>query len=321
MKNLHLDLVRITEGAAIAAAKHVGTGDKELVDKAATESMRHRLNQIDFAGKIVICEGAKDGAPMLMKEEWLGLRGHLFQEAPASAPEALEYENKGYYFDLACDPVDGTTQVSKGGYEAISVLAIAKQNSFYYPPTFYMRKLAVGPAIRNKVELSITDSISRTMKLVASALGRDISKITACVLDRPRHGDLIAELRQLGCRIKLIQDCDITAAIATCLPESGIDILMGIGGSPEGIISASALKCMGGDFQVQLCGKDGVDTRSDVLRIDDLVKSHTVFCATGVTNGSILKGVRFTANGPVTNSVLMRSESGTIRFIEAMHGN
>lgn len=319
MNHIHLEMIRITEAGAIAASKYIGCGDKYAADHAATEAMRHRFNKIDFAAKVVVCEGVKDNAPCLAPNEWLGLRADDYKQPPASAAEAVEYSKKGRCYDLAVDPLDGTTQTARGGYEAISVLALTEENGFYCPPTFYMKKLAVGAAVKNKVVLSITDPVTRTIQLVASALDREINEITVCVLDRPRHIDLIAELRKLGCRIKLIADCDVTGAIATCLPESGVDILMGIGGAPEGVISAAALKCMKADFQCQLCDKDGNLTDGKVLSINDLVKGHAIFCATGVTKGSILKGVRFTANGPITNSVLMRSESGTIRFIEAMH--
>jgi len=323
MKSIHLEMIRVTEAAAIAASKFVGRGDKYHADEAATDAMRSRLNKIDFAGRIVIGEGEKDEAPGLFNGEYVGKLRSKFQEAAASAGEMLNHESQRIpCFDIATDPIEGTTPTSKGGYEAISVMCMADEGCLAdVNDTFYMYKLVVGPEIAERVDVSLLDSPSRTAKLVATALRKKVSYVTVCVLDRPRHEDLIKELREVGCRIKLIQDCDVTGAIATCLPDSGIDIMMGIGGSPEGVIAAAALKCLGGIIQGQLYNKDFTPAKGKYYTTENLVKSDCIFCATGITPGSILKGVRYIANKPVTNSVLMRSESGTIRFIESHHGN
>lgn len=310
MSNIHFDIIRATEAAAIAASMEVGRGDKNAADYAATCAMRDRLNKIDFAGKVVIGEGQKDEAPCFDIGEPVGAlwRDGDDEEMP--------------YYDLAIDPIEGTTPTSKGGYEAMSVIAAGSKNSLFSSTQYYMNKLAVGPQVCSKVELNIGDSLSRTIKLVSLALSKESSKLTVCMLDRPRHADTIAYLRRLGCRIKLIQDCDVSAAIATALPESGIDIYLGTGGAPEGVISAVALKCMRGEFQGQLADKDGNLLDNKVYHMGDLAKGDVIFGCTGITDGSLLKGVRYTSYGrSETHSLLMRSSSGTVRWIKAEHGN
>lgn len=311
MKHIHLDLVRVTEAAAIEASHYVGRGDKIAADKAATDAMRDRLNRIDFAGQVAIGEGEKDGAPGLFKGDKVGTDWYIMDKPPGPV--------RGPLYDIAVDPLDGTTQTSRGGNEAMSVIAVGNEGCLLDTGSWYMHKLAYGPAVA-KTGIDIRMSIGERVCAIAFGLEKDISRVTVCVLDRPRHANLINELREAGCRIKLIQDCDITAALATAIPTSGIDAYMGIGGSPEGVIGAAALKCMGGGFQGWLCDKEGNST-GGALTTEDLARGDVIFCATGVTDGSLLKGVRWTANGPETQTVTMRSESGTVRWISTVHGN
>ena len=304
MKEIQLEIVRVTEAAAIAGSAWIGSGDKKSADKAATDAMRERLNRIDFAGRVVIGEGIKDESAGLFTGERVGMH-RLGSE---------------YFYDLAIDPIEGTRPVANSGPEALSVLAVAEKDSLFSPREFYMHKLACGPAISRKTQLMITDPLSRTIELVAKATGKEKTQIVVSVLDRPRHEKIISELRALGVRIKLIQDCDVSAGIATASSESGIDLLYGIGGAPEGIITACAIKCLKGDFQAQLMGQDGV-VDSKVYQMNDLVKGSCVFAATGITDGSLLRGVRYTQEGPHTHSVFMSSTSGTVRWLTSQHGN
>lgn len=307
MKPLHLEMVRVTEAAAIAASTQVGLGDKIAADHAAVSAMNHRLNKINFAGEVVIGEGEKDGAPGLFTGERVGA--------------GWQSGNQEIY-DIAVDPLDGTTQTAKGGYEAMSVMAIGSQGSLLKSDGWYMNKLAVGPEVARRVKLDIREDVEDIIRKVSLATAKDIRRVTVCVLDRPRHNALVKRLRTIGCRIKLIQDCDVSAAIATAICESGIDLYMGVGGAPEGVIGAAALKCLRGDFQGIMCDKEGnYTTDSIVYQMEDLAKGDVIFCATGVTDGSMLKGVRWTSSGPATHSLLMRSESGTVRWIAAHHGN
>jgi fructose-1,6-bisphosphatase II len=270
MKALHLEIIRATEAAAIASSSWVGRGDKVAADNAATEAMAARLNSIDFAGKVVIGEGKKDGAPGLFTGDCLG----------------LNWNTKGTpIFDIAVDPLDGTTQTSKGGPEAMSVLAVGNEGSLLESEGWYMKKLAYGPKIKAKANINILDTLKLTLLKAANALEKDISKLTVCVLDRPRHSSIILDLRLFGCRIKLIQDCDVSAAIATAIPDSGIDLYMGVGGAPEGVIGAAALKCLRGGFQGMMCDNAGSVYDSKVLEMEDLAKGDVIFCATGVTDG------------------------------------
>lgn len=307
MLNVTLDSLRATEAAALAASQWVGTGDKLSADKAATEAMRDRLNRIDFAARIVIGEGKKDESFGLFSGETVGRR----------------VRDPGVSLcDLAVDPIDGTRPTVTSGPEALSVLAVGEPNGLFATEAFYMNKLAYGPEIASRVTLRLTDPIEKTIELVSGATGKDSSRIVVCILDRPRHDDVIKRLRKLGTRIKLIQDCDISGAIATCLPDSGIDLLYGVGGAPEAVITACAMKCLKGGFLAQIAADDGKVIESGrVYAIDDMVRGECAFAATGITNGSLLKGVRFTRRGPVTTSVVMRSESGTVRWVTAHHGN
>jgi fructose-1,6-bisphosphatase class II len=312
VKPLHLEMIRVTEAAAIAASAQVGRGDKIVADHAAVAAMKNRLDKIDFAGEIVIGEGEKDNAPGLFMGEKVGdaWNKHMMFMPP----------DLGIY-DIAVDPLDGTTQTAKGGYEAMSVMAVGNKNSLLKSDGWYMKKLAVGPEIASRVKLDINAEVEETISKISLAIAKDVTKVTVCVLDRPRHEDLIVRLRKLGCRIKLIQDCDVSAAIATAISESGIDVYLGVGGAPEGVIGAAALKCLRGDFQGVICNKEGKVECDKVFQMEDLANGDVIFCATGVTDGSLLKGVRWTAGGPITHSLLMRSESGTVRWISAHHGN
>lgn len=312
MDTFHLDLVRVTEAGAIAAGEWVGRGNKEEADKAAVEAMRERLNRLPFHAEIAIGEGKKDKSHGLFKGEQVG--------DLATGGEAQ--------YSIAVDPIEGTTPTAKGGYEAMSVLALARRGQFFETECFYMDKLAVGPrahdwAKANGNAFSLKDPIDVTMKKLAEAMGKPVTRLTACLLDRPRHAHLIKQLRVLGCKIKLIQDCDVSAALAVCRPTGGIDITLGIGGAPEGVISAASLKCMGGFLQCQLYNKKGEEAvlaDDKILEIDELAKGDVMFCATGITNGSLLRGVAF-GERLVTYSVAMRSISGTVRWITTEHGN
>jgi len=303
MKLLGLDLVRSTEDAALAASAWIGSGDKLKADKAATEAMRNRLNKTEFAGQIVIGEGKKDESYGLYCGERVG-------NVDCTKP-----------LDIAVDPIEGTRPTVTSGPEAMSTIAMAESNCMFNTEEYYMNKLAYGVSIAKTVELNINDPIENTIKLASLANGKKITDIMVCILDRPRHAEVVERMRKMGVRIKLIQDCDVSGAIAACLPDTGIDLLYGVGGAPEAILTACAVKCLGGGFQAQLADKNGKVIDNKVYDQNDLVKGHCVFAATGITDGSLLKGVRFSEFGPVTNSVFMRSESGTVRWLTSSHGN
>ncbi len=305
MINHVLDLLRSTEAAAIRASQWIGTGDKLAADKAATDAMRDRMNKIDFTARILIGEGKKDGSFGLFGGEIVGLHA-AFGGKPI--------------YDLAVDPIDGTRPTVTSGPEALSVVAVAEMGALFTTEAHYMNKLAYGPEIASRLELSLTDPVERTIELVSAVTRKDPSNIVVCLLDRPRHEKIIATLRAMRVRIKLIQDCDISGAIATCLPESGIDLLYGTGGAPEAVITACAMKCLLGGFQAQVVKPDG-SFDPHVYDIQEMVSGECAFVATGITTGSLLKGVRFTSRGPVTHSVAMRSESGTVRWMSTYHGN
>jgi fructose-1,6-bisphosphatase II len=300
MKAISLDLVRVTEAAAIMASAWIGSGNKNSADRDATDAMRARLNGMDFGGRVIIGEGIKDKSPGLFRGEKVGLH-----------PE--------HTYDIAVDPIDGTTPTVSSGPEAMSVIAVAHANTMFCTDEFYMHKLACGPRIASKVKLSLADDLEKTLHAAAEAAGKPVTRVMVCILNRPRHEGFIKKMRALGVRIKLIQDCDISGAIATCQPDSGIDLLYGVGGAPESVLTACAMKCLKGDFQAQLW-KDG-EVSGQVYGCEDLVRGPCAFAATGITNGSLLRGVRFTDQGPVTNSVFMRSESGTVRWLTTIHGN
>ena len=306
MRDISIDLIRVTEAAAISASRWIGGGDKLSADKAATDAMRDRLNKMDFCGRVVIGEGEKDESYGLYQGEYVGKQ---------------ELSPKTKLYELAIDPIEGTTPTVTSGPEAISTLAVAYEGSMFSTSRFYANKLAYGPNIKKKVDLFLEDPLEKTISLVSKATGKSHEKITVCILNRPRNNDAVNELRKMGVRIKLIDDCDVSGAVAACLPESGVDLLFGIGGAPEAVISACAIKCLGGDFQARVTSRPDWQPEGPVLGLEDLVKGECVFVATGITSGSILKGVRHTGKGTITNSVFMRSESGTIRWLEVNHGN
>ena len=306
MKNLHLDLVKVTESGAVAAAQWVGRGNKEEADKAATEAMRERLNLMDFYAQIAIGEGIKDDSFGLYQGEIVGL-------AQMEVPQ----------YSIAIDPIEGTTPTAKGGYEAMSVIALANSGAMYQTENFYMDKIAVGPQVVEYTDrINFDRTAHQNVRMVAAALGKTPEHVTVCVLDRPRTQPLIEELRKIGCRIKFISDCDVTACIATCVPDSGIDMYWSIGGAPEAVIAAAAMKCMRGKLLCQeITNVDTLSRADKIFEIEDLVKGPCMFSGTGITDGKLLKGVRFTSGGPVTESITMRSESGTIRRMITQHGN
>ena len=297
-RNLALELIRVTETAALAAAPWVGRGQKDLADKAAVEAMRKMINTVDMAGVVVIGEGEKDNAPMLHNGESVGN-----QEGPAC--------------DVAVDPIDGTSLTANGMNGAISVIALAPRGSMYDPKTsFYMNKIVTGHQAANVID--ITATTAQNIAAVAKAKNLSISDITVVVLNRPRHDQLIKEIRESGARIRLIQDGDVAAAIETARPNTGIDLLMGIGGTPEGVITAAAMICLGGAIQGQL----HIDGKSSgpILTTRDLVNSDDVFlAATGITDGELVKGIRYTSFGAVSQSIVMRGKSKTVRVIETEH--
>ncbi|MGW1743797.1 class II fructose-bisphosphatase [Nocardia sp. NPDC001965] len=308
-RNLALELVRVTEAGAMAAGRWVGKGDKEGGDGAAVDAMRQLVSSVSMSGIVVIGEGEKDEAPMLYNGENVG---------DGTGPEV----------DFAVDPIDGTTLMSKGSPGAISVLAVAERGAMFDPSAvFYMEKIAVGPDAADVIDISLP--IRENIRRVAKAKKASVSDITVCVLDRPRHGELIQQIRDAGARIRLISDGDVAGAIAAARPDSGTDVLVGIGGTPEGIIAAAAMRCMGGALQGKLAPKDdeerqkAIDAGHDldrVLSTEDLVAGENVFfCATGVTDGDLLRGVRYYGGGASTHSIVMRSKSGTVRMIDAYH--
>jgi fructose-1,6-bisphosphatase II len=297
-RNLALELVRVTETAALAAAPWVGRGEKDLADGAAVKAMRAMINTVDMSGIVVIGEGEKDQAPMLHNGEHVG-------------------NGDGPTCDVAVDPIDGTSLTAQGMNGAISVIALAPRGSMFDPQdSFYMNKIVTGPEAASVID--ITASVATNIAAVAKAKSMKVSDITVVVLNRPRHHGLIEEIRATGARIKLIQDGDVAAAIETARPDTGIDLLMGIGGTPEGVITAVAMICLGGAIQGQL-HKDGV-TESRVLTTADLCNSDDVFLsATGITDGELVQGVRYTKFGATSNSLVMRGKSKTVRLIQTEH--
>lgn len=308
-RNLALELIRVTEAAAISAAREQGRGDKIAVDQAAVDAMRQVLARTDLDGVVVIGEGEKDEAPMLFNGEQVG---------NGNPPQV----------DVAVDPVDGTTLTAEGREGALAVIALAEKGSMYAPGSLvYMDKIAVGPEAAGTIDINAP--VRYNLEQVAKSVGKEINELTVIILDRPRNGGYIAQVREAGARISLIGDGDIQAAISTCIHGNGIDVALGIGGSPEAVTTACAMAAMRGEIQCKLWPRDesereyAIDNGLDldqVLTTRDLVDSdNTYFAATGVTSGPLLKGVRFGADHTVTHSLVMRSQSGTVRFIEAQH--
>lgn len=307
-RNLALETVRVTEAAAIAAARTVGLGDEKFSDKAAVEAMRAAFNRIDMKGKVVIGEGERDEAPMLYIGEVVG---------SGNGPEV----------EIAIDPLEGTTICAHGLPNSISVAAMAESGGFLHAPDVYMRKIAVGPEAKGAIDLK--QSVTWNLEQVAKKKGCKVAELTVVMLDRPRHADIMVEIRKLQCRIRLIQDGDVSAAIATAEADTGIDVMIGTGGAPEGVIAAAALRCVGGDFQGQLvfrnddekgrARKMGITDFDRIYKLEELASGDVMFAATGVTTGTFLQGVNFFKNGCITHSVVMRSATGTIRHMTAKH--
>ncbi len=308
-RNLALELVRVTEAAAMAAGRFMGRGDKEAADQAAVNAMRIVLQTVYMNGVIVIGEGEKDNAPMLYNGEQVG-------------------NGLGLEFDVAVDPIDGTRPLAFGRSNSIATVAIAPRGSMFDPgPFVYMNKIAVGPEAKGKINIEL--SITENLKAIAKAKRKDVDDLTTIILDRDRHKDMIAEIRKAGARIRQIPDGDVAAALMTAWPDSGVDVLFGVGGTPEGVLAACALRAMGGEIQGKLYARDDDELRrgreagfdfDKVLTMDDLVSSEDVFfAATGITDGEFLKGVRYFGDGASTDSLVVRGLTGTVRQITATH--
>jgi len=308
-RNLALELVRVTEAAALAAGRWIGRGDKNAADRAAVDAMRHMIDIVSMHGTVVIGEGEKDEAPMLYNGEEVG-------------------NGTGPGVDVAVDPIDGTRLTSVGQPNALAVIALSEQGTMFFPgAAVYMEKVAAGPEAADVID--VTAPPEENVRRVAKAKGVRPEDITVTILDRERHAETIQAVRGVGARVFLITDGDVAGAISAARPDSGIDLLIGIGGTPEGVISAAALKCLGGAIQGRLWPRNDDERRTlvdqgfdldRVLGVDDLVSGHDVFfAATGITDGSLLKGVRYWPDGATTYSMVMRSRSGTVRYVEARH--
>ncbi len=308
-RNLALDLVRVTEAAALSAARFMGRGDKNAADHAAVEGMRLVLNTVEMDGVIVIGEGEKDHAPMLYNGETLG----------TGDPPLV---------DIAVDPIDGTRPLAHGQGNSISTVALAPRGTMFAPgQAFYMNKIAVGPEAKDAIDINAP--VAENLRNIARALDQHIEDVTVVILDRERHQQLISEVRGCGSRIRLIPDGDVAGALMAAMPESGIDVLMGTGGSPEGVLAACAMRCLGGNIQARLTARSEEEKRAameqgydfdKVLMLEDLVSSEDVFfAATGITNGDLLRGVDYKAHEATTDSIVMRGLTGTVRRIIATH--
>ncbi len=308
-RNLALEVVRVTEAAALSASLLMGRGDEKKADQAAVDAMRQALNSLTVEGEVVIGEGERDEAPMLFIGEKVGAGG---------GPE----------IDIALDPLEGTTITAKGGPNALAVVAMANKGGFLKAPDVYMDKIAVGPGLPDDL-VGLDSTPRQNLKSLALAKQCDISDLVVCILDRPRHEELIAKVREAGARIMLISDGDVSAIIATTDPLTGVDIYMGSGGAPEGVLAAAALRCVGGQMQARLIFRNddererarrhGVEDLSRTYNLRDMAEGDVMFAGTGVTDGAMLKGVRRFKGGAITHSIVMRSKSGTVRNIEARH--
>ncbi|KPF87763.1 fructose 1,6-bisphosphatase [alpha proteobacterium AAP38] len=308
-RNLALEVVRVTEAAALSASLLMGRGDEKAADQAAVDAMRKALNSLSIDGTVVIGEGERDEAPMLYIGEKVGT-------------------GNGPKIDIALDPLEGTTICAKGGPNALAVIAMAEAGGFLNAPDVYMEKIAVGGGLPGGV-VDLDEKVETNLRNLALAKGADVSELVVCILDRPRHAELIARVREAGARIMLIGDGDVSGVIATAQPNAGIDLYMGSGGAPEGVLAAAALRCIGGQFQGRLIFRNdaererakrwGVTDLDKKYSLYDLAKGDVMFCATGVTTGPMLDGVRRFPGGAITHSVVMRSKSGTVRYVEAHH--
>ena len=308
-RNLAMELVRVTEAAALAAGRWIGHGDKNAADKAAVDAMRLMIDTVSMAGVVVIGEGEKDEAPMLFNGEQVG-------------------DGNGPATDVAVDPIDGTRLTSVGQPNALAVIALAPRGTMFFPgAALYMEKIATGPEATDVIDIDA--SVAENIRQVAKAKGKRPEEVTVTVLDRDRHAGLIAEIREVGARVFLITDGDVAGAIVAAAPRNEVDLLMGIGGTPEGVIAAAALKCLGGAMQGRLYPRNDEDRQAlieagydlgRVLRTDDLVASDDCFfAATGITDGYLLQGVKYWPDGASTHSMVMRSRSGTVRYVESEH--
>ena len=308
-RNLALEVVRVTEWAALAASRLMGRGDEKSADQAAVDAMRSALNGLRIEGTVVIGEGERDEAPMLYIGEKVGT-------------------GEGPPVDIALDPLEGTTITAKGGPNALAVIAMAEQGGFLNAPDVYMDKIAVGGGLPDDV-VDIDAPARENLRNLAKAKESEVEDIVACILDRPRHAELIAKVREAGARVMLISDGDVSGVIATALKESGVDIYLGTGGAPEGVLAAAALRCIGGQMQGRLVFRNedekarahrlGINDLNRKYGLTELAKGDVMFAATGVTDGSLLRGVRRWKGGGRTHSIVMRSKTGTVRFIEAIH--
>jgi fructose-1,6-bisphosphatase II len=309
-RNLALEVVRVTEAAALASARLMGRGDRNGADQAAVEAMRKAFNDIAIDGEVVIGEGERDEAPMLYIGEKVG-----------------RCRDGDVAIEIAVDPLEGTNLCATGAPNAISVIAMGEKGKLLHAPDTYMEKIAVGPGAKGAIDLRRPPA--ENLRRIADALGRYVEDLTVVILDRPRHERLVHEVREAGARIKLIGDGDVAGALNTCFPDSGVDVLMGIGGAPEGVISAAAMRCVGGELQGRLAfrsdeeraraRKYGMKDVDKIMTAEELAGGSVMFAATGVTDGDFLKGVRFTGEGARTHSVVMRSKTGTVRYIETVH--
>ncbi len=308
-RNLALELARVTEAAALSCATMVGRGDEKTADQMAVNGMRRALNVLDIDGTVVIGEGERDEAPMLYIGEKVGT-------------------GKGPRVDIALDPLEGTTICAHGGMNALAVVAMAEAGGFLHAPDVYMEKIAVGGGLPDHV-VDLDAPVEENLKNLAQAKKAELSELQICILDRPRHEDLIARVRSVGCRIMLIGDGDVSGVIATSQPESGVDMYVGVGGAPEGVLAAAALQCIGGQMQGRLvfrndaekerAARAGIRDLKKKYEMNDLASGDVMFAATGVTNGAMLRGVRLFPGGALTHTVVMRSRTGTVRTIEAHH--
>lgn len=312
-REVTLEFIRVTEAAALKASRWMGRGDKEAADQAAVDAMRGMLDLVSIRGTIIIGEGEKDQAPMLYIGEKVGGGG-------VRDPKV----------DIAVDPIDGTTLTSKGLPNAISVIAVGNEGTLTSFPCFYVNKIAVGPQAKGSI--NIDDPVQVNLDRVARAYGGRAKDLTAIVLDRPRHSEIIAQIRETGARIKLISDGDVAGAIATAMEDSGVNILFGIGGAPEAVLAAAALKCLGGEMQVKMWPRDEEERRKilnmgysekdfdKVYETEEIAKGDSIiFCATGVTGGDFLPGVRYQGSVAITHSVAMRAKTTTVRYVTAYH--
>lgn len=309
-RDISLNMVRVTEVAALKASRWMGNGDKNNADKAAVDGMRGMMDLLDIKGRIVIGEGEKDEAPMLYIGEQVGSWGE-------NAPEV----------DIAVDPIDGTRLVANGLPNALAVIAVGERNAIAYLPCFYVKKLAYGSKLRGFMDINC--SIRENLKVAAAKLNKTIHELTVAILDRERHKDYIKEIRECGARIKLITDGDVAAAIATCMEDGRIDLYLGIGGAPEAVLAAAAIRCMGGDLQIKLTPKDDQEMEKiltsgyDIDKVyfaKDLAKGeNVVFACTGITDGDLLPGIKFTGQKAISHSLVMRNKTKTIRYIQAEH--